>query len=242
MIRKASVLIFAALLAPFCMHGQENEPGPHKFYHTGSSEAIFSFPVLDVGGNDKGGIVRFSAFFNAQWMVNYDPGKHFGLFSGLSIRNQGFIYHAPDTTVWHKYRTYNLGIPIGFKLGHMNHALMYAGYELELPFNYKEKRFENERKEDKFNVWFSDRTEKLFHSVFVGFQGPRGTNLTVRYYLTNFHNKDYEESRDGHPFKPYAGLNANVVAISLGFGLFDGRTDTSKDPRKEPMDIQAQRW
>ncbi len=42
-----------------------------------------------------------------------------------------------------------LGLPLGIKLGRMHKVLLFAGYELELPFNYKEKRYANEKKEDK---------------------------------------------------------------------------------------------
>ena len=214
---------------------------PGKLYGSGSFEWIFSVPVLDVNGSDKGGVVRFSPFFNAQWMLNYDFSNHFGFFTGFSIRNQGFIYQVPDTSLRLKFRTYNVGVPVGFKLGRMNKALFFAGYELELPFNYKEKRFENERKEDKFSVWFSDRNTDLFQSVFVGIQGPGSTTLTVRYYLTNFHNQDFTESKDGVTSKPYAGLNANILAFSLGYALFDGTKVTRQIQPKSERDRQVMR-
>ena len=70
-------------------------------------------------------------------------------------------------------------------------------------------------------MWFSDRTETLFHSVFLGFQGPGSATLTVRYYLTNFHNQSFTETKDGVTYKPYDGLNANLLTVSLGFALFD---------------------
>lgn len=198
-------------------------PAVKTLYITNGGEWIFSTPILDVNGSDKGGVIRFSPFFNAQSYLNYDVSEHMGFFAGLSVRNQGFIYDVPDRSYRYKFRTYNLGLPVGFKLGAMNKTLVYFGYELELPFNYKEKLFENEKTEDKFSVWFSDRTEPFYQSVFVGLQGPYGTTLTVRYYLTNFHNKDFTETVDGVEVKPYAGLNSNVLAISLGYALFDGR-------------------
>ena len=56
---------------------------------------------------------------------------------------------------------------MGLKFGEMHRAMVFLGYEFELPFNYKEKRYLNEVKEDKFNVWFSDRTEPFFHALFL---------------------------------------------------------------------------
>jgi len=228
------------LLLPITAKAQNPLPKPGDVYFTASSEWIFSVPVMDVRGSDKGGVVRFSPFFNAQGMLNYDLSSSFGTFVGLSIRNQGFIYQVPDTSLRFKFRTYNVGIPIGFKVGKMNKTLVFAGYELELPFNYKEKRFENEKKEETFNVWFSDRTENIFHSAFIGFQGPGGATLTIRYYLTNFHNTDFTEDKAGVVYKPYDGLNANILAISLGFGLFDaGKMSRSGERPKAPTDIQT---
>ena len=213
---------------------------PGKLYSSASGEWIFSVPLLDVNGSENGAVMRFSPFFNAQWMLNYDLSSHFGLYTGLDIRNQGFIYQEPDSSVRFKYRTYNVGIPVGFKLGHMNQTLFFAGYEVELPFNYKEKRFENERKVDKFNVWFSDRNSPIYQSVFAGIQGPNGVTLTVRYYLTNFHNEDFTETTNGVTTKPYAGLKANILAFSLGYSLFDGRMGRHSSAQTT-HDIQSKR-
>lgn len=231
------ILLFLFQLA----QAQDNVPPPHKVYWTGSGEAIFSVPLLDVNGSEQGAVMRFSPFFNAQWMLNYDLSTHVGLYTGLSIRNQGFIYQVPDTTVRYKFRTYNVGIPVGFKLGSMNKTLFYAGYEVELPFNYKEKRFENEKKEDKFNVWFSDRNSDFYQSVFLGVQGPGGATLTVRYYLTNFHNTDFTETKDGVTTKPYAGLNANILAFSLGYALFDATKVAGYDVERKVRETHAYR-
>ncbi len=212
-------------------------PEVGKVYWSGGGEWLFSAPLLDVDGSDRGGVVRFAPFFNGRSLLNYDVSRHVGFFLGLSVSNLGFIYDAPDGNRY-KFRTYNLGLPVGFKLGRMNETLFYAGYELELPFNYKEKRFTNERKEDKFNVWFSDRTEPWFHSVFLGVQGPGRSTLTLRYYLTNFHNTEYVQRTDNVETRPYGGLNSNLIVLSLGFGLFDGSRRTLERGVK-PTDVDV---
>ncbi|MCB0787362.1 MAG: hypothetical protein KDB88_05655 [Flavobacteriales bacterium] len=206
---------FALFLLPLVTFGQEK-----KWYVTSGGEWIFSVPILDVAGNDQGGIVRFSPVVNAQFNFNYDFGKSAGLFTGLAVRNVGFIYQVPDTTIRKKFRTYNLGVPVGLKFGNMNSTLFFLGYELELPINYKEKTFENERKTDKFNVWFSDRNESFMQAVFAGVQFKYGTALKFKYYLSNFHNKEFSENVDGVNSKPYAALNANVFYVSLSYALF----------------------
>ncbi|MBP6575038.1 MAG: hypothetical protein KA230_11345 [Flavobacteriales bacterium] len=215
------IALFVCAIAP--VHAQQSAPAapaPHTWYFASGGEWILSYALLDVKGDDKGSIPRFSPFFNLQRVANYDVNEHFGFFVGLSLRNVGFIYDVPDTTLRYKFRTYTLGLPIGFKVGTMGKGLLFVGYELELPFNYKEKRFENEKKEDKFNVWFSDRNEPLFHTVMLGYQLPKGTCIKFKYYITNFHNEDFTENRNGVEYKPYNGFRSNILYVSLGFKLF----------------------
>lgn len=219
-------------------------PDPRTWYLTNGSEWVFSFPVLNVSRDSvpsgQGGIVRFAPFVNPRVLVHWDAGAHVGFFSGLGIRNLGFIYDVPRSNERYKYRTYTLGLPLGIKLGRMHKVLVFAGYELELPFNYKEKRYANEKKEDKFNVWFSDRTQPFFQSVMLGVQAPLGFNVTVKYTLTNFHNTDYREVVDGVERFPYAGLNANLVCLSVNWGMHAGRkrkrgSSPSTTPVQDPQ-------
>lgn len=211
---KRSLALLPLLFALLCV-GQTK-----KWYRTSGGEWIFSSALLDVNGSDQGSVVRFSPFFNAQLLANYDFSNGAGAFFGLSVRNIGFIYDVPDTSLRYKFRTYDVGIPVGFKIGDMDGTMLFAGYEIEFPINYKEKRFENEKKEDKFNVWFSDRNEKVYHTVMLGMQFLHGATLKFKYHITNFHNKDFSEDVNGVKVKPYAGLNANIIYVSLGFGLF----------------------
>lgn len=217
----------------------EVTPPARKVYRSGGGEWIFSAPILDVDGNDRGAIVRFAPVFNVQGMVNYDFGPHAGVFMGLSMRNHGFIYAAPNGDRF-RFRTYNVGLPMGIKLGRMHHTMIFTGYELELPFNYRERQFVDDRRVDRFNVWFSNRTPTFFHSVFAGLQGPRGTTLTVRYYLSNFHNTAFLTREDSVEVRPYAGLNANILSVSLGIGIFDGRyRNIQREPRTIGADTDA---
>lgn len=219
---KFYLLLIAAMLTMFSAQSQETD----KFYSTTGGEIIFSFASIDDAGSESGNIMRFSPFFNFQNLVNYDFSKNVGVFSGLNIRNVGFIYDnytdlETGNTVKKKFRNYTLGIPVGLKLGDFENVFVYGGYEIEFPLNYKEKTFENEVKTEKFNVWFSKRVPAVYHTFLVGFQFPYGANLKFKYYLTNFHNKDFTETlSDGRQVKPYATLNSNVFYVSLSFSLF----------------------
>ncbi|MFY0628156.1 MAG: hypothetical protein JXR07_17795 [Reichenbachiella sp.] len=192
---------------------QEGKP-----YVTSGLEIIFS-----KGGTDSDGNLRFAPVLNLQSNLNYDLTDKLGFYTGIAIRNVGFIYDLIDSVnTFKKFRSYNVGIPVGLKIGNLEKAFIYGGYELEIPIHYKEKLFVNEVKEDKFSVWFSDRTNSLHHSVFVGFQFFSGMNVKFKYYLNSFHNQDFEaiDISTGNVYKPYENINGNMWSISLNFSIF----------------------
>ena len=186
-----------------------------KIYGSFSAEMIFSYAVVDNNGDDDGVIMRWAPVFNPQTMINVDLNDYFGFFSGLAVRNVGFIYENPadSNRAKYKYRTYNLGIPVGIKLGKLDNFFFFGGYEIEFPFSYKEKQFVNEDKEDKDVIWFTDRVEPVQHSLLAGIQFPYGVTLKFKYYLTNFHNRDYIAMVNGQETKPY-DFKSNVFYFS----------------------------
>ncbi|MFC2106781.1 hypothetical protein ACFLRY_00450 [Bacteroidota bacterium] len=191
-----------------------------KKYWSSGGEFILNFARIDNDGNENGNVMRFSAFLHIQAAYNIDFSKSFGIYTGAAIRNVGFIYKHPESEETYKYRTYNFGIPFGIKIGKMTGTFLYAGYEVEFPFNYKEKRFKNEVKQDKFSVWFSNRVVNVAHGPFVGLQLPYGLNLKFKYYLNNFFNKDFVVLDDkNQPTKPY-DIDVNLFYISLSFNIF----------------------
>ncbi|MDH4057173.1 MAG: hypothetical protein OEU76_00345 [Cyclobacteriaceae bacterium] len=192
-----------------------------KMYTTTSGELIFSFADIAINGADESSVMRFSPTFNVQNWVNIDKSDKFGFFTGFSIRNVGVIFDDPSQPgVRYKARSYNFGIPIGFKIGNLSDKFLFAGYELELPFNYKEKVFIDESKEEKDVYWFSNRVNTFNHSVMVGVQLPYGATIKFKYYLTNFFNKDFKASDgQGGTFKPYEDVDVNIFYFSLNFNL-----------------------
>ncbi|MBL0739692.1 hypothetical protein [Chryseolinea lacunae] len=200
-------------------------------YVSSGGEAIFSLANLSIAGAERGTVLRFSPFFNVQTWVHMDRNEHFGWFSGLTLRNVGLIYDVPGTGIRKKARTYNVGIPLAFKVGDMDGKFVYAGYEIELAFNYKEKTFENEKKTDKFNVWFSDRVNLFQHGFFVGAQLPHGANIKFKYYLSRFYNNNYSErDANGVVTQPYAPIDANVFYFALSFMLRREEMEKFKKP------------
>jgi len=197
---------------------------PSKSYVTSGGELIFSLANIEQNGSNENSTLRFSPVVNFQVMLNKDMSKKFGLFTGLGVRNVGYIindYKNPDTSVnvsyKKKFRSYNVGIPVGFKVGNLDKTFFYAGYEVELAVAYKEKTYEGGDKIDKITGWFSSRQEIFQHGFLAGIQFPYGANLKFKYYLSEFNNRDYVNNAGA---KPYSQLKTNIYYLSLCFFLF----------------------
>ncbi len=196
--------------------------GQDKAYITAGFESIFSFANINYKGTTPSSTIRWAPVFNIQAMLNKDISDNIGLFTGFAVRNVGYIFDgykdpASGNTYKKKFRSYNLALPIGIKMGNMNGIFAYAGYEIELPVLYKEKTFEGSDKIGKITGWFSSREVLFQDAFFVGVQFPYGFNLKFKYYLSEFNNQNYI---DASGYKPYAGLKANIFYFSLNFNLF----------------------
>ena len=211
--------IFSLSFSVLCF-SQSNEK-PSKAYVTSGGELIFSLASIEQNGNNENATLRFSPVVNFQTMVNKDLGKNFGLFGGLALRNVGYIMNnyidSNGLEYKKKFRSYNIGIPFGLKVGNLAKTFFYGGYEIEFPISYKEKTYDGGDKIDKITGWFSSRQELFQHGFFVGIQFPYATSLKFKYYLSEFHNRDYATNAG---VKPYAGLKTNIYYFSLSFFLF----------------------
>ena len=235
---KKALSLFLSLFLLLYVNAQDdskfNNSGKTR-YASVSGEINFSgAKIITESGEEGGNVMRFAPWFNLQMLNNWD-GKNHGFFTGLTIRNVGFIYQK-DNEKW-KVRTYNAGIPIGLKWGDMNGTFLYFGYEFEVPFNYKEKYFNGESKDRKFNVWFSDRVNSFTHAGFIGFNFKGGFNIKAKYYFTEFFNPDFNNSTITDPkdirypgnglanndpnYKPAREyLNVNVFYVALSWNMF----------------------
>ncbi|MCU4158008.1 hypothetical protein J1N10_18685 [Carboxylicivirga sp. A043] len=181
-------------------------------YTVTSGEMIFGWadveqevPIGSGSFEDVSSNLRFSVFFHVGQYVHLDIGNSVGLFSGLALRNIGFITEddALDLGVEkEKHRSYTLGIPLALKLGSFrDHFYIFGGGEYELLFHYKYKYWMDGDKH-KTSEWFSDRTKRFLPSVFAGVQFPGGLNVKFRYYLDDFLNSDFHKG--DNPLNDYS--------------------------------------
>ena len=239
-IMKYQLTLFFLVLSLFLQAQDEPEPellpAPRpevNIYSTSGGELIFSFADIENDGGSIGINPRFTGFFHIGEFWHFDFTNNFGLITGFALRNVGMItkddgiltkehvgLFDENDEVKIKRRSYSFGVPLALKFGNFNRrTFFFAGAEAELMFQYKKKLFVNGKKEDKFNEWFSDRTNILNPSVFGGIQFPGGINLKFKYYLLDFLDPDYSERINGDLVQPYRSLTSNIFYISLSVNL-----------------------
>lgn len=231
-----TLFFLASCLFLYAQDEPELTPAPQpevKIYSTSGGELIFSFADIEDPRGSISSNLRFTGFLHIGEYWHFEFTNSFGMITGVALRNVGMITEDDGIRIKEheglfddnddvkiKRRSYSLGVPLAFKLGNFNRrTFVFAGAEAELMFHYKEKLFVNGNKEDKFNEWFSDRTNLLNPSIFGGIQFPGGVNLKFKYYLLDFLDPDYSERIGGDLVQPYRGLTSNIFYISLSVNL-----------------------
>ena len=193
---------------------------------TTKGQNTFPFPELGLfsafdqeGGGGLVGPVRFSPL-GLEWYVKEDLSSHSGWYGGAGWRHIGFIRDVPDTTITYKYRTWNFSISAGLAVGNMDRGYFFAGMSMELPFNYRERRFENGGKVDANSAWFSDRTLTTSEALVFGYRTPFQLSVKCMYYLNPFFRPRSLADDPGVHVTDPGGFNPQVISISLQWGLF----------------------
>jgi len=208
-MKKLYVILFCFLLTATSFS--------QKKYFRSSGEYIFGFSDISNANAKIDSKMRFSFFFHLGEYFNYDINNIVGFYSGLGIRNIGFITSENNTVT--KRRSYTAGIPFALKLGNLeNNTFIFGGGEYEYLFHYKEKTYSDQGKSI-HKKWFSEKTNALLPSVFAGIQFSNGLNLKFKYYLQNFMNVNYSEKIDNQIIKPYNNLKSQLFSISLSFNF-----------------------
>lgn len=184
--------------------------------------------------------VRFTYLLNFGFDLNYDFSKNVGAFTGIGLKNIGFIekYKAIDSTV--KRRVLAIGIPVGIKFGNLHrHTYGFIGGGADLAFNYKEKGYIRRGNKDKFNEWFSDRTNLIMPYVFAGFAFKPGITLKAQYYMNSFINPSFStpvvSGGATSYYYPYASFTQNnIIMLSVGFDVRYSKKSKKVSASAEP--------
>ncbi len=209
-IKQLSILFLLFILNLVKVSGQ-------NVYTVTSGEMIFSWANLELKNSYQAAFPeakivdtppRFTIFFHLGQYLHTDFDNNSGFFTGLAIRNVGFISDEVLPTVndptssqdYQDYkiirRLYTLGVPLAIKLGSFkDHVYFFGGAEMEWGFHMKEKYWdEHSRKGSKVKrtQWFPDNTEAFIPSLMGGIQFPKGLNVKFKYYLNDFIDREYE--------------------------------------------------
>lgn len=225
------VLLQATIITSSFAQNEEVVFRPKKIYFSNSFDgAIITtgidkglFP-LNGGRATTVGTPRFTYFFNTGFNFNFDFNQHIGVFTGLGIKNIGFIEKitVSDSTI--KRRVYTIGLPLGLRVGNIKKkTYAFIGGGVDIPFNYKEKRFVRRGNKEKFNEWFSDRTPSYMPYGFVGVSFKPGIYFKVQYYPNNFMNPNFTETITVNgvavPSTPYIRHDIELLMFSIGFDI-----------------------
>jgi hypothetical protein len=224
---KHALLFFALALLSLQANAQK------KIYHSNGFEFILSGADVKFNDVNVNTNMRFTLFFHTQQHVNLDFNDHFGLFTGIGIRNVGFIVEdqyqnvgfsdiGPEHQNWNKNtkikrRSYSLGFPLAFKVGSFDkHFFFFAGGEYEWMLHYKQKQFLDGNKVV-FKEWNSNRVNTWIPSLFAGVQFPQGFRLKFKYYMEDFLNTDFEGVDFGQPVDYSDFQSTGMWYVSMAF-------------------------
>ncbi len=181
---------------------------------------IFSTALINDNGVSSLGTLRFTAFFNFGANLNYDFSKSLGIYTGLNVKNIGFIEKFEATGVTEKHRVYTIGVPLGLKIGNLSKKQYFMiGGGVDFPFNYKNKRYVAKKDKVKYNEWFGDRVNPIMPYVFVGARFKPGISIKAQYYPTNFFNQDYQYFNGANFVNIYENKEVNLLLFTLGFDI-----------------------
>ncbi len=208
---------------------QALQPGfaQKQVYTTSGGEMIFQMSDVNSGGSEPETNLRWTVFLHLGSYTHMDFTNNIGMYSGLALRNIGFISNEDDPNNPGNYmktirRTYNLGIPLALKLGSFdNNMYLFGGGEYEWQFLYKEKYWPNgggerDGEKRKYHAWFSKRVNQFIPSLFVGIQLPKGINVKFKYYMENYMNQNYTHPTQG---KIYSDLDVKLYYVSVSWNI-----------------------
>ncbi len=187
---KIRILVLIAAMSLFLRQPSNAQ----DVYPISAWEFLFQFADIEKQSTDVSNKLRFTIVINFGQYWHVDFNNNFGLYSGLAVRNVGFIYDTPLPTKTIR-RSYTLGLPLALKVGAFDkHVYFFGGAEYELLFHYRARKWlSNSRDGTKYvdGEWFSNKTKRFVPSVFAGLQFPGGFNLKFKYYLQSFLNESY---------------------------------------------------
>ncbi|ABG60944.1 hypothetical protein CHU_3711 [Cytophaga hutchinsonii ATCC 33406] len=227
-MKKYTLAFFIILCSGFAGYAQNK-----KLYGVFENKILFQQGLVqDSAGNNVTGILRFAPFVNYTIQAHKDFGNKFGIYTGVGIKNVGFILKYDTLVV--KSRAYCLSVPLGIKFGNMDkETYFYAAGEFLAQIDYKEKVFLDGDKSKRNN---NNDINKINYSAMVGFN-MKAFTVGLEYTLNNFYGDSYnlvpEKSKPNAAFGTPS--KSNILTFFIGF-----RTNLSAREAAAPEKKQLQ--
>lgn len=204
-----------------------------KLYGVFENKILFQQGLVqDSAGNNVTGVLRFAPFVNYTIQAHKDFNNTFGIYTGIGIKNVGFILKYDTLVV--KSRAYCLSVPLGIKFGNMkDEKYFYLAGEFLAQIDYKEKVFLNDDKSKRKN---NNDINPINYSAMVGFN-MKAFTVGVEYTLNNFYGNSYNLVPEKvNPNATYSTPSkSNILTFFIGF-----RTNLSAKEAAAPEKKQLQ--
>jgi hypothetical protein len=215
MMNKFFMTFFMCAISAFTLSAQRIHT-----YYSYASEMHLAQSNLKFANNPANfqKIMRFSYLPNINVLYHLTVGKHIDLSGGVAVNNVGLIY---TDSIKQKHRSINLGLPLALSLGSLGKNdvwSVWAGYEPEYFWHYKNKQFKNNIK-FKQNDYVSPTTVRRGTGVSVGV-GYKDYYFRVKYYLNDFFNDNYVAANGTMPYK---NSQSNIYFLAFGSNTAFGK-------------------
>jgi len=193
--------------------------------------------VEDSQGKSVSGPIRFAPVANYTIQAHKDISGKFGLYTGIGVKNVGFISKYNDSLyseVRVKSRAYCLSVPLGIKFGNMQEErYFYIAGEFLAQVDYKEKVFIDGDKSKRKN---DADINKINYSGIVGFN-MKNFMIGMEYTFGDFYGDNYHlmPAKSNSTYTYGTPTKSNILTFFIGF-----RTNLSAKEAAAPEKKQLQ--
>jgi hypothetical protein len=200
------------------------------------SKQIFSFAnverpsAVSASAQTLSTRLRWAPVFNYTIQPHFNLSNSFGVFTGLEIKNTGFIIEQGGDTVT-KHRTYNLGIPVFLKLGNLADGIyIFAGAGYDYQFDYKEKIFVGDSRTKRKP---SNAVNQFVPYLSGGF-AYQNYFISVTYQLDDYFKEGYAfESLNGSKSAAYTKSQLLMFNFGVRQSINDDESSTSTNKTQQ---------
>lgn len=215
----------------------------NKIYGVFENKTLFQIGLIeDSAGNQIKSVLRFAPFANYTLQAHKDFNNKLGLYTGIGVKNVGFILRDNTTDMTIKSRAYCLSIPIGLKYGNLeDEKYVFIGGEFLTQFDYKEKVFLNGDKSKRKTLYDND-INTFNYSTTIGLN-YKGFMIGAEYTFGGFFNDKYEFIPDKSNPSATSGSYTKSDIFTFFFGF---RTNLSAEkvaaPEKQLQQARAYQY